>query len=83
VQNLNQSLKIPQSNINDKIADELFQREAEAAILHNARIIANTKFEQVEQLQLDGFPSNNYIYCIEPATGDKNSFDVGTYGMIK
>jgi hypothetical protein len=47
-----------------------------------AHIIANTKFEQVEQLQLDGFPSNNYIYCIEPATGDKNSFDVGTYGMI-
>src|SRR5574343_769259 len=47
-----------------------------------ARIIENTKFEQAEQLQLEGFPANNYIYCIEPATGDPNSFDVGTYGMI-
>jgi hypothetical protein len=46
------------------------------------QIIENTKFEQAEQLQLEGFPANNYIYCIEPATGDKNSFDVGTYGMI-
>lgn len=45
-------------------------------------IIANTKFEQQEQLDLDGFPANNYIYCIEPATGDPDSFDVGTYGMI-
>jgi hypothetical protein len=47
-----------------------------------ARIIENTKFDQAEQLQLEGFPANNYIYCIEPATGVPNSFDVGTYGMI-
>jgi sulfur relay (sulfurtransferase) DsrC/TusE family protein len=45
-------------------------------------IIEKTKFEQVEQLNLENFPANNYIYCIEPATGDPNSFDVGTYGMI-
>ncbi len=51
-------------------------------ILDYTRIIANTKFEQQEQLDLDGFPANNYIYCIEPATGDPDSFDVGTYGMI-
>lgn len=45
-------------------------------------IIEKTKFEEVDKLQLEGFPANNYIYCIEPATGEKDSFDVGTYGMI-
>ena len=60
-----------------KIAER--QMELKATI---AYIIEKTKFEQVEQLQLEGFPANNYIYCIEPATGEKDSFDVGTYGMI-
>ena len=43
-----------------------------------ARIIEKTKLEQFEVLQLEGFPENNYIYCIDPATPDPNSFDVGT-----
>ena len=61
---------------------EAAEQQWEEEQRHEARIIENTKFEQAEQLQLEGFPANNYIYCIEPATGDPNSFDVGTYGMI-
>ena len=61
---------------------EQLEQQDKLRLAHEARIIENTKFEQAEQLQLEGFPANNYIYCIEPATGDPNSFDVGTYGMI-
>ena len=81
---------ISESELKNKIAEKVQQvqqvqqaKEAkEAQQARYARIIENTKFEQAEQLQLEGFPANNYIYCIEPATGDPNSFDVGTYGMI-
>ena len=65
----------------DRIDDSVFIQPEQPPVDY-ARIIENTKFEQAEQLQLEGFPANNYIYCIEPATGDPNSFDVGTYGMI-
>ena len=69
-------LGIAESEVKNKIA--VYALEVQLA-----RIIEKTKFEQVEQLQLEGFPANNYIYCIEPATGEKDSFDVGTYGMFK
>ena len=69
------------TDMTDRIDDSVFIQPEQPPVDY-ARIIENTKFEQAEQLQLEGFPANNYIYCIEPATGDPNSFDVGTYGMI-
>ena len=74
---------ISQANTNEIDAtDNKPEPEPELTEAQLKEIIEKTKFEQVEQLQLEGFPANNYIYCIEPATGEKDSFDVGTYGMI-
>ena len=80
-QELAYKLGVAESEVKNKIA-QLVTEAQQAHDILIARIIEKTKFEQVEQLQLEGFPANNYIYCIEPATGEKDSFDVGTYGMI-
>ena len=42
------------------------------------RIFEKIALVQVEKLTLEGFPVNNYIYCIEPVTHVPDSYFVGT-----
>jgi hypothetical protein len=73
-----------QTNNSQEKTDQIDKTVIEPELTNErwTEIIEKTKFEEVEKLHLEGFPANNYIYCIEPATGEKDSFDVGTYGMI-
>lgn len=40
--------------------------------------IKNTQLEQVEKLDIQGLPANQYIYCIEPDPENPDVFDIGT-----
>lgn len=44
--------------------------------------IKNTQLEQVEKLDIQGLPANQYIYCIEPDPENPDIFDIGTYCMV-